>query len=159
MTYQEHLDFVLLELDAGGNNMQKISDILRNGHLDESFSGGIEADLADRGFIGLTGSGCYLKQPGKAYVTRLKIDGVTRPIEKSGIIINSFNNNSGNLNQDSDFSESPITQSVTITPSTNESMDKNMAWYSKPLFKYFVWPLLVILVGSYIVYLITIIFK
>jgi len=60
---------------------------------------------------------------------------------------------------DSDLSESPINQSVTATPNANESIANKIAWYSKPLFKYIIWPLVVLIIFGLITYAITLINK
>ena len=44
----------------------------------------------------------------------------------------------------------PKIQSVITTPKKN---DANATWYNIPLLKYFIWPLLVLLIGAYLVYL------
>jgi hypothetical protein len=44
----------------------------------------------------------------------------------------------------------PISHNVVTTPKKN---DANATWYKSPLFKYFIWPLLVLLIGTYIAHL------
>lgn len=51
--------------------------------------------------------------------------------------------------QRSSFSDSPITHKVITTPNKDES-NKGNNWYGKPLFKYFLWPLLVLIIGTLI---------
>jgi hypothetical protein len=67
--------------------------------------------------------------------------------------------NKGQIAQVLDFPDSPITQSVTTTPNTNESIATKIAWYSKPLFKYIIWPLVVLIIFSLITYAISVINK
>ncbi len=57
--------------------------------------------------------------------------------------------------QDSELSDSPITHKVTPTPNANDKTHKNIIWYKKPLFKYFIIPVLVALVAALLIYLIS----
>src|SRR5665647_566021 len=61
--------------------------------------------------------------------------------------------NNGVVNQDSDFSNSDMTQSVTSTPKMKHREHKIVPWYSKVLFKYFIWPVLAALTVTLIIYL------
>lgn len=61
------------------------------------------------------------------------------PIHIGDNISNSFNENKGNQTFRSDFSDSPIIQSVNTTPNMNESAHKITSWYSRPLFTHFIW--------------------
>ena len=67
--------------------------------------------------------------------------------------------NKGQIAQVLDSSDSPIIQSVTTTPNTNESIATKIAWYSKPLFKYIIWPLVVLIIFGLITYAISTINK
>lgn len=65
-----------------------------------------------------------------------------------------INKNYGIANQDSDFSESEESQSVTTTPKINESKAIKIPWYKSTLFKYVIYPLLVIVITWLIISLI-----
>jgi hypothetical protein len=43
----------------------------------------------------------------------------------------------------------PVTHKVTTTPSKNAVPD-NIKWYWSPWFKYVIWPLVVLLIGAYL---------
>lgn len=49
------------------------------------------------------------------------------------------------------LSHSPITQSVNPTPSIKHK-NKGKAWYGNPLFTQLIWPLLVLLIGGYLLF-------
>jgi hypothetical protein len=74
------------------------------------------------------------------------IDGIIDTIIKIGVI--------ETLNQQSDFSESEITPNVTTTPNMKNKAHKIIPWYSKALFKHYIWPVAAALTVAFIIYLI-----
>ena len=70
---------------------------------------------------------------------------------KNKTTINHIETNNGIANQDSfrNLSDSPITQSVKHTPSKKEA---KQTWYTSPMFTFIIWPLLVMIVGGFILF-------
>lgn len=78
--------------------------------------------------------------------------------EKNPPIVKNFlyaPGNSGPISQISDSSFHDLTQTHTITPNANESTAIRIPWYSKPLFKYIIWPLAVALLAALIIYIVS----
>jgi nitrate reductase NapE component len=71
--------------------------------------------------------------------------------EKFPIVINYIGKNTGIANQDSfrNLSDSPIPQSVKHTPSKKEA---KQTWYTSPMFTFIIWPLLVVIIGGFILF-------
>jgi len=96
----------------------------------------------------------FLTEEGEQYYcleTKRK-ESIKEEEKKSKINFLTVNKNSGVILQGSESSESPINQSVTTTPSKKQSAPKKKRWYNSPLFKYFIWPLLVLIIGYLIVH-------
>jgi hypothetical protein len=75
------------------------------------------------------------------------------PIHIGDNISNSFNENKGNQNFRSEFSDSPITQSLITTPDNiKASATKIRLWYTKPLFIFFIWPVIGLIAAALILH-------